>query len=104
MNQKIGLVKSQHSNIKNNKKIIDDNSKIAEILGLLEELGKGKDWILQEIKKNKFNTSIKSTMNSFEILKCCPSGFISHLLRVLKNDNFENFPDIKTLTKTYHWF
>ncbi len=90
----------KNSRVDTNEKL----SRIAEILGLLEESGKGKDWILQEIKKHKFNAPIKTTMNSFEILKCCPAGFVSHLLRILKNDDFENFPDIKTLTKTYHWF
>jgi class 3 adenylate cyclase len=89
---------------KNNAKVTDKNSKIAEILGLLEESGKGKNWILQEIKRHKLKAPIKTTMNSFEILKYCPDGFVLHLLRVLKNDDFENFPDIKTLTKTYHWF
>ncbi|MGI0027864.1 MAG: adenylate/guanylate cyclase domain-containing protein [Nitrosopumilaceae archaeon] len=105
MEQKNGLLKVQRSiRKKNNTNSNDKNSKIAEILGLLEESGKGKEWILQEIKKHKLKTQIKTTMNSFEILKHCPDGFVSHLLLVLKNDGFENFPDIKTLTKTYHWF
>ena len=98
------MLKDRSVSRQNNTKVIDKNSKIAEILGLLEESGKGKNWILQEIKKHKIKTQIKITLNSFEILKNCPNGFISYLLRILKNDGFENFPDIKTLTKTYHWF
>lgn len=77
---------------------------IAEILALFDETRKGKEWLFQEIKKHKLKLPIKQTMNSFEILKFCPEGFISHLLRVLKSDSFEEFEEIRTLTKTYHWF
>ena len=77
---------------------------IAEILGLLEEAGKGKDWIVQEIKKHKIGIKIKSNMNSVEILKTSPDIFVSHLLQVLKNEDLADFQDIKTLTKTYQWF
>jgi hypothetical protein len=76
---------------------------IAEILGLLDETRRGKDWILQEIKKSGTKIPVKHSMNSFEILKQCPDGFVSHALRVLKGDDFA-FEDVKTLTKTYHWF
>jgi len=82
----------------------DNLATIAEILGLLEERGKSKEWIFQEIKKHRLKPPVKQTMNRFEILKACPNGFISHLLRVLKSDGFEDFEEIKTLTKTYHWF
>lgn len=75
---------------------------IAEILGLLHETHKGKEWILQEIKKSKIKLSVKPT-SSFEILKACPNQFVIHLLNILKGKDLEDF-DIKTLTKTYHWF
>jgi len=77
---------------------------IAEILGLLEETHRGKDWLLQEIKKHRLKIPIKPTMNSFEILKSCTDAFVVQLLRVLKGDDIEGFGDIRTLTKTYHWF
>jgi len=86
--------------VKNVKKI----EAIAEILGLLEETGKGKDWIVQEIKKHKIKIKIKSDMNSVEILKASPDIFVSHLLQVIKNEDLADFQDIKTLTKTYQWF
>jgi class 3 adenylate cyclase len=96
-----------NSNITKNlsKKKTESNSGfIAEILGILEESGKGKGWILQEIKRHKIKSSIKPTMNSYEMLKSCPSNFLLHILRILKNDDFEDFKDIKTLTRTFHWF
>ena len=85
-------------------KIIKKIEAIAEILGLLEEAGKGRDWIVQEIKKYKIGIKIKSDMNSVEILKASPDIFVSHLLQALKNEGLADFHDIKTLTKTYQWF
>jgi hypothetical protein len=78
---------------------------IAEILGLLEETNRGKDWILKQIKKHKIKAVTKSSMNSFEMLRVCPSEFIERLYRNLRNEDVEDFEiDIKTLTRTYHWF
>lgn len=77
---------------------------ILEILGLLEEKHKSKELIFKEMKKQKIKIPIKHTMSSPEILRVCPEGFISHVLRVLKNDDFDDFKEIRTLTKTYHWF
>jgi class 3 adenylate cyclase len=89
---------------KKNKKSNNKFSEIAEILGMLESSNKGRDWVVREIKRHKINTSTKSTMNSFEILKACNAAFITHLLNVLKNGDVEDIGDIKTLTRTYHWF
>ena len=77
---------------------------IAEILGLLEDAGKGRDWILQQAKKHRVKAGIKPTMNSYEMLRSSPPFFVLHLLRVLKNEDIEDFKDIRTLTKTFHWF
>lgn len=79
-------------------------SNIAEIMGLLDETNRGKDWLLEILKKHHLKSLINSTMNIFEILKACPEDFITHLSRVLKGEDIEGFEDIKTLTKTYHWF
>jgi len=76
---------------------------ITEILGLLEEKGKGKDWIFGELKRH--GAKVKGTpMNTVEILKSCARGVLSHLLHVLQSDQLEDFEEIQTLTKTYHWF
>jgi len=79
-------------------------SKIAEILGLLDETHRGKDWLLQEMKKHRLKTLVKPTMNSFEILKACPEGFVSHIFGVLKGGDYEDFEDVKSFTKMFHWF
>ncbi len=82
----------------------DKIANIAEILGLLDETDRGKDWILDQVKKSRVKAPFKHTMNSFHILNSCPADFVLHVLHVLKGDDFENFGDIKTLTRTYHWF
>ncbi len=100
----IDLLRNQRNKFNSDAKGDDKLASIAEILGLLEEKSKSKEWIFQEIKKRRLKLPVKYTMNSFEILKTCPGGFISHLLRALKSDGFEDFEEIRTLTKTYHWF
>jgi len=76
--------------------------KIGEILGIFEESHRGKDWLLEQTKKRKI--SVKNTTNSFEILKECPDEFVSNMFNSLSGLDIEGFEDIKTLTKTYHWF
>lgn len=92
------------SNKPDNKIEKEKPKNIAEIMSLLIELQKDKDWILQEIKKHRLGVSVKRSMNVLEILSACPHGFISFLLRTLKNDDFDPNVKIPILTKTYHWF
>lgn len=77
---------------------------IAEILGLLDEKHRNKEWLIDEIRRHKLKLHMRYTVNSFEILKACPAGFISHLLRTLKHDDFDPSADIPVLVKTFHWF
>ena len=84
-----------------NKKII--NEQILELVGLIEEKGKNKDWILDEIKKHHIKLDVSPTVNSIEILKSCPQKFIKHIFQYLKDDEF-HIEEINTLTKTLHWF
>ena len=79
-------------------------SKIAEILALMDETEKKKEWIFQQIKKNRLKIKVKQSMNSFQVLNLCPDEFISKILSVLKAKDFDDIGDIDTLTKTYHWF
>ena len=78
-------------------------TKIAEILGVLEEKGKTKDWLLEAIKRRRISLKVSPTANSFEILKTCPDSFVSYISKLLKDDDFE-LEEIKTITKTLHWF
>ncbi len=75
---------------------------IAEILGILNETHRGKDWLLEQLKKHKI--SIKVVGNSYDLLKECPDDFTLQMLRSLRGEDIEGFEDIRTLTKTFHWF
>jgi len=78
---------------------------IAEILALMEETHRTKDWIFQQIKtKRLMKLPVKQTMNSFQVLTACPADFIDYLLHVLKGRDIDDLADISSLTKTYHWF
>ena len=88
----------------NSQKKIERITSIAEILGLLDETHRGKDWLLDAIKKHHVKIPLKSTSNVYEILRSCPDDFVNQLLKVLKGEDIEGFEDIKSLTKTYHWF
>ena len=94
-----GISKSD-SLSKTTKKITE----IAEILAILNDTNRGKDWLFQEVKKHRLKSLVKPTMNSFEMLQILPDDFISKLLKGLKGDDIEGFEDVQTLTKTFHWF
>jgi len=75
---------------------------IAEILGILEEKSLSKDWLLGELKRHKIKLYVSASSNSYEILKNCSHEKIQKILDVLKEDLA--IKDVKTLTKTLHWF
>jgi len=79
-------------------------SKMAEILALMEESQKTKNWLFQQIKQKKLKISAKRSMNSFQILNLCPEQFLSDLLNSLKSKDIDDIGDIKSITKTFHWF
>jgi len=79
-------------------------SNIAEIISLLEERKKSKEWIFQQVKRHRLKINCKRSMNSFQVLKSCPDDFVSHILDELKGDDLDDFHDVISLSKTYHWF
>jgi len=82
-------------------------AKIVEVLGVLEENKKGKDWLVNQIRQHKYKVAIKPTMNSVEILKACPDKLISHIKNAL-NGNVVHDIDIdlvqRSMTKNFFWF
>ena len=87
-----------------NDNIKPDPHKVAEILGLMEEYQKTKEWIFQQIKQKRLKLPVKHSMNSFQILNFCSDDFISELLKTLKAKDIDDIGDINSFTKTYHWF
>ena len=65
-------------------KQLDRITKEAEILSLMEESSKTKEWIKKQIKKKSLKIPVKLSMNSFQILNSCPDDFLSYLIDALK--------------------
>ena len=86
--------------MRNSKK---NENQIGEILGLLEEKEKNKEWVLDELKRKKIKLKVSPTANSFEILNVSPKKFVSYLYNLLKDDELD-IKEVKTLSKTFHWF
>ncbi|HSA98505.1 MAG TPA: hypothetical protein VLF17_05455 [Candidatus Nitrosotenuis sp.] len=76
---------------------------MATVLGLLEEKGKTKDWLLEQLKRQKIKLAVSPTENSFEILRTCPTKTINHIQSLLRDDYF-GIEEVNTRTKTMHWF
>lgn len=85
-------------------KEVEKLAQIAEVMELLEETHKNKDWLLDQIKQNRIKVQIKPTMSVVGILKACPAHFISHLVDIMNLNELEEFEGPPPLTVTYHWF
>jgi len=81
-----------------------DIAKVAEIISLLEEAHQTKDWIFKQIKRNHLKLPVKHSMNSFQVLCCCPNELLDDCLKTLKAKDIDDIGDINSFTKTYHWF
>jgi hypothetical protein len=77
---------------------------IAELISLMEETHKGRDWLLDQIKQKRQRIKVKPTMGIVAILKCCSVEFILNLLDRLRNHEIDHFDPPPPLTETYHWF
>src|SRR5213080_4063285 len=85
-------------------KEVEKLAQIAEVMELLEETHKSKDWILEQIQQNRIKAPLKPTMRLVGMLKACPSNFISHLLDIMNLNELEEFEGPPPLTVSYHWF
>ncbi|MCH7758729.1 MAG: hypothetical protein IIA19_09720 [Thaumarchaeota archaeon] len=79
-------------------------TKVAEILSLMEESQKNKEWLKRQMKKKTLKILVKLSMNSFQILNSCPDSFINDLLDTLKGKDLDDLGDINSFTKTFFWF
>jgi len=87
------LVGTQNSKIEN----------IARILGILNEKNLSKDWLLGELRRYKVRSEAFTTKNNYEILKTVKSKIIEKIYESLSDEDLV-LKDVKTLTKTLHWF
>ncbi len=87
------MVGTQNSKIEN----------IARILGILNEKSLSKDWLLGELRRYKVRSEAFTTKNNYEILKTLKSKIIEKIYESLSDEDLV-LKDVKTLTKTLHWF
>ena len=71
-------------------------TKVSEILSLMEESHKTKEWLKNQIKKKSLKIPVKLSMNSFQIIELCPDDFITYLLDSLKGRDIDDMGDIDT--------
>ena len=77
---------------------------IAEIIELLEESNKNKDWLLDQIKQKRQKVQVKPGMSTVGILKMCTQEFLNNILGHLQSKEFDIDVVIPPITKNYHWF
>jgi class 3 adenylate cyclase len=78
---------------------------IAQIIEILEESHKTKDWLVDQIKQKRQRIMITPAMSTVRILKMCSDEVISNLLASLQSkERFDIDITIPPITKEYHWF
>ncbi len=76
---------------------------IAKILGILDEKGLSKDWLLGELRRHKVRSEAFATKNNYEILKSLKPKVVEKITDILSDDDLI-IKDVRTLTRTLHWF
>ena len=90
------MVESKNSIIKN----IEN---IAKILGVLDDKGLSKDWLLGELRRHKVRSEGFATKNNYEILISLKPKVVEKITEILSDEDLI-IKDVKTLTRTLHWF
>jgi hypothetical protein len=76
---------------------------ISEILGMIYETHKEKDWLLRQIRQIKPKLKVKRSMTVLDTLNICTDDLLLRLSDIL-NDPFDPSVEIPVLTRVYHWF
>ncbi len=80
-------------------------ARIAEVVELMEETKKNRDWLLDQIKQKRQRVAAKPDMTSVAILKMCSMEFLDNTIGYLRSNEFADVEVIvPPITKHYHWF
>ncbi len=80
-------------------------ARIAEVVELLEETKKNRDWLLDQIKQKRQKVAVKPDMTSVAILKMCSMEFLDYIVGYLRSNEFADVEVVvPPVTKHYHWF
>ena len=77
---------------------------IVEILQLMEEQDKDKEWLIDYLKNNQPEMSVKPNLTAAAILDSCPTKALSELVTVLKNGLGEVADTSIGPVRSFHWF
>jgi hypothetical protein len=83
---------------------ISKSDTIMDIIELMEETHKDKNWIADQIRSHGVKISTKRSEGVTKILRQCTPKFLSDLLSLLKLSDIDRFEGPPPLTDTYHWF
>ena len=78
---------------------------IAQIVEIMEETHKQKDWLVDQIKQKRQRIPITPAMSTVGILKMCSVEVVSNMLSSLQSkERYDIDITIPPITKEYHWF
>jgi hypothetical protein len=84
---------------------VEKLARIAEVVELMEETKKNRDWLLDQIKQKRQRVSAKPDMTSVGILKMCSMEFLDNIVGYLRSNEFADVEVVvPPITKHYHWF
>ncbi len=82
-------------------------AQIAQIVELMDDTHKAKDWLIDQIKQKRQRVPVKAGLSTVGILKMCSNEFVSNVLASLRSyelDEIGNIVTVPPITVTYHWF
>ncbi|MGH9991652.1 MAG: hypothetical protein ACREAZ_03295, partial [Nitrososphaera sp.] len=82
-------------------------AQIAQVIELMDDSHKGKDWLLDQIKQKRQRVPVKAGLGTVGTLKMCSNEFVSNVLASLRSyelDEIGNIVTVPPITVTYHWF
>jgi class 3 adenylate cyclase len=95
----------ERTNSENDPVEIGKLANIAQIVEIMEETHKQKDWLIDQIRQKRQKIAITPAMSNVGIMKMCSVEVISNLLSSLQSkERFDIDITIPPITKEYHWF
>lgn len=84
---------------------VEKLAKIAQIVELMDETRKNRDWLFDQIKQKRQKISARPEMSTVGILKMCSQEFLDNVFGYLQSNEFADVEVVvPPITKNYHWF
>src|SRR5437867_2522200 len=83
----------------------DRDTVIVEIMELMEERRKDKNWLMDQIRQKRQKPPLKQGLGTVGMLRTCSLDFLNDIASYLGSDEFKDLDVIiPPITKNYHWF